>query len=209
MTVDRRAWTFKLTERPQIGAAAFFMSVDDAPLPLGYGSDRLVLMVRDPTSAHAYWDLSKDRINVVVGPHVGGRAFLRLIGVPGGYLLAEYAVPIARGSQDVAFPEADSSYVVELAVMRDYQWVVLARSNVIHAPPKTTRVASMPAVVGAATERAPHVGQGGSVGGSAQMGSEARLAGVDSGFGLASERRFAYRGSEARLAPRDRRTCRS
>ena len=218
--VDQRAWTSKLTDLPQIGAAAFFMSLDDAPLPFGYGSDRLELMVRDPTSAHAYWDVSSDRIIGAVGPHVGGRAFLRLIGVPSGYLLAEYAVPISHGSQDVALPEADSRYMVELAVMRDYQWVVLARSNVIHAPPKTPRVVipgqqpRVPAagvdrefdsgrgdVVGAPAERAPHVGQasGGPawVGGSAQMGSEARL------VGLASELRFAYRGSEARLAPRD------
>jgi len=188
-------------------------------------------MVRDPTSGHAYWDLSNDRISVAVGPDYGGRAFLRLIGVPSGYLLAEHAVPIARGSQDVALPEADSSYMVELAVMRNYQWVVLARSNVIHAPPKTPREAPTPAVVSRAqqprvraegddheldsvgghlvvapTERAPHVGRaaGGpaSVGAAAQMGSETRLRGVGSELRLASELRSAQRGSEARLTPR-------
>ena len=219
--VDQRAWTSKLTDLPQIGAAAFFMSLDDAPLPFGYGSDRLELMVRDPTSAHAYWDLSSDRIIGAVGPHFGGRAFLRLIGVPSGYLLAEYAVPISHGSQDVALPEADSSYMVELAVMRDYQWVVLARSNVIHAPPKTPRVAipaqqpRVPAagadrefdsrrsdVVGAPAERAPRVEQRERVGGSVRMGSEARLVGVDSEFRLASDLRSAQGGSEGRLARR-------
>jgi Domain of unknown function (DUF4912) len=185
-------------------------------------------MVRGPTSAHAYWDLSNDRINVAVGPDYGGRVYLRLIEVPSGYLLAEQAVPIARGSQDVALPEADSSYMVELAGMRNYQRVVLARSNVIHAPPKTPRVATTPAVVSRAqqprvpdeghdreldsagghlveapTEGRPHIGQaaGGParVGESAQMESEARLVRVDSEFGLASELRSAQRGSEARL----------
>ncbi len=185
-------------------------------------------MVRDPTSAHAYWDLSDDRIKVAVGPHDGGRAFLRLIGVRSGYLLAEYAVPIARGSQDVALPEADSSYMVELAVMRNYQWIVLARSNVIHAPPKTPRVATTPAVVSRApqlrvvaeghdreleraggdvmiapAEGAPHVahaaGGPATVGAPAQMESEAGLVGVDSEFRLASELRSGQRGSEARL----------
>ena len=34
------------------------LGFDDAPLPLGYGSDTLELMVRDPMSAYAYWDLS-------------------------------------------------------------------------------------------------------------------------------------------------------
>jgi Domain of unknown function (DUF4912) len=198
------------------------MSLDDAPLPFGYGSDRLELMVRDPGSAHAYWDLSSDRIIGAVGPHFGGRAFLRLIGVPSGYLLAEHAVPIAHGSQDVALPEADSGYMVELAVMRDYQWVVLARSNVIHAPPKTPRLVSRAQqppvpdegvdrdfdsgrgdVVGAPAERAPRFGQAERVGGSVQMGSEARLAGVDSEFGLASDLRSAQGGSEGRLVRRE------
>jgi hypothetical protein len=204
---------------------------DDAPLPLGYGSDRLELMVRDPTSAHAYWDLSSDRINAAIGPHEGGRAFLRLIGVPSGYLLAEHAVPIARGRHDVALPAADSSYMVELAVMRDYRWVVLARSDIMHAPPKTPRVATTPAVVSRAqpprvlaaghdrepdsagghvvvapTVRAPQVGRAGGgpawVGASAHRGSEARLVGVDSEFRLASELRSAQGGSEARLTRR-------
>jgi hypothetical protein len=192
--------------------------LDDAPLPLGYGSDRLELMVRDPTSAHAYWDLSSDRIDAAIGPHEGGRAFLRLIGVPSGYLLAEYAVPVARGSQDVGLPEADSLYVVELAVMRDYRWVVLARSDVIHAPPSTPRVAPTPAVVsGAQRSRVVAEGDGRELeraGGDvvvapaegarhvAQMGSEARLVGVGSEFRLASELRSAQGGSEARLTRR-------
>jgi hypothetical protein len=166
-----------------------------------------------PVFALAYWDLSDDRINAAVGPDDGGRAFLRLIGVPGGYLLAEHVVPIARGSQDVALPEADSSYMVELAVMRNYRWVVLARSNVIHAPPKTPRVATTPAVVSRAPQ--PRVvaegddrelgnvafaaGGPARVGASAQVGSEARLARVESEFRLAAELRSAQRGSEARL----------
>jgi Domain of unknown function (DUF4912) len=188
-------------------------------------------MVRDPTSAHAYWDLSSDRIDTAIGPDEGGRAFLRLIGVPSGYLLAEYGVPIARGSQDVALPEADSSYVVELAVMRDHQWVVLARSDVIHAPPKAPRVAPTPGVVSgpeqprvvaegygreleragghvvvAPTEGARHVAQAvggpGRVGAGAQMGSEARVVGVEPEFRLASGLRSVQGGSEARLTRR-------
>ena len=199
---------------------------DDAPLPLGYGRDTLELMVRDPTSAHAYWDLKVDRINAAVGPHDRRKAFLRLIGVPTGFLLAEYAVPAARGSQAVALPEADSSYLVELAVMHDYQWVVIARSNVIHAPPMTARVASTPVFVSRAQQRrllaegrdreldrgggdlvaaptrgASHVPQAAgapvSMDAPAYMGSETRP------FPAGSELRFAGAGSEARLTRRE------
>jgi len=127
---------------------------DDAPLPLAYGSDTLRLMVRDPTWAHAYWDMSIDRFNDAVGRGGGGggRAFLRLIGVPTGYVLGEQAVWVAHGSHDFALPEADRSYMVELAVIRDYRWVVFARSNVIHAPPTTPRVPIGPAFVAGAQQ---------------------------------------------------------
>jgi Domain of unknown function (DUF4912) len=189
-------------------------------------------MVRDATSAHAYWDLSVDRINAAVGPRDHRRAFLRLIGVPSGYLLAEYAVPAERGSQAVALPEADSWYLVELAVMHNYQWVVLARSNVVHAPPTTARVASTPefvsraqqlrllaesrdrepdraggALVAAPTRRARHVEQAAgapvSMGAPAGIGSETRPLSAGSELRLASEVRFARAGSEARLTRRE------
>jgi len=205
---------------------------DDAPLPPGYGSDTLELMVRDPTSAHAHWDLSVDRINAAVGPRDRRRAVLRLIGVPSGYLWGEYAVPGERGSQAVALPEPDSSYVVELAVMHDYQWVVLARSNVVHAPPTTARVARTPAFVSRAqrlrllaegrdrdfdhaggdpmtapTGGASHVAQAAgaavSMGAPAQMASETPALPAGSELRLASELRFARAGSEARLTRRE------
>ena len=189
-------------------------------------------MVRDATSAHAYWDLGVDCINVALGPHDRRRAFLRLIGVPTGYLRAEYAVPAERGSQAVALPEAGGSYVVELAVMRNYQWVVLARSNVIHAPPATARVASTPAFVSRAEQlrllaesrdREPdraagdpvaapttgvsHVGQAGGPPASrdapARIGSETQPLSAGSELRPASELRFARAGSEARLTRRE------
>ena len=208
------------------------LGFDDAPLPLGYGSDTLELMVRDPMSAYAYWDLSVDRIIAAVGAHGYRRAFLRLIGVPSGYLLAEYAVPAERGSQEVALPEPDSSYVVELAVMQNYQWVVLARSDVIQAPPATARAASTPAFVsraqqlrlpaeghdreldraggdlvaaptGVATRVAQAAGGVASVGAPPHAGSEARLVRAASALPFASEVRFARSGSEARLTRRE------
>jgi len=199
---------------------------DDAPLPLAYGSDTLRLMVRDPTRAHAYWDMSIDRFKDAVGRGGGGRAFLRLIGVPTGYVLGEQAVWVAHGSHDFALPEADRSYMVELAVIRDYRWVVFARSNVIHAPPMTSRVPMGPAFVGGAQQpreavtenlelrptsdrdqvvspdvRASQPAERAAVGRTllgapASIGSEVRPR-VD------SEVRVAQRGSEARLVRRE------
>ena len=109
-------------------------------------------MVRDPTWAHAYWDISIDRINDVVGTRSGGRACLCLIALRTGHVLAEHAVRAERGSHGFALPEADRWYRVELAIIRNDRWVVLARSNVVHAPPKTPRAAREPAFVSRARQ---------------------------------------------------------
>ena len=119
------------------------LRADDAALPLAYGSDTLELMVRDPTWAHAYWDMSAERVMAAVGPFGRQEAFLRLIDVPTGHLVAEDVVWARRGSLGLALPRADRSYAAELAIMcDDFRWVILARSGVVHAPPTLPRVAS-------------------------------------------------------------------
>ena len=207
------------------GGSVAFPERDDAPLPRAYGSDSLELMVRDPTWAHAYWDISIDRFKDAVARGGGGRAFLRLIGVPTGHVLAEHAVWAERGSHGFALPAADRSYLVELAVIRDYRWDVITRSNVVRAPPNTPRAATAPAFVSRASQLPAAEGVtlgpvgdsgqfvpsrmggrpegartavgGGRVGAPRSVGSEARLLPGD------SELRVAGRGSEARLVRRE------
>ncbi|MGO9958285.1 MAG: DUF4912 domain-containing protein [Solirubrobacteraceae bacterium] len=198
---------------------------DDGPLPVAYGSDRLELMVRDPMWAHAYWELSIDRLKEAIESPGGRRAFLRLIGATTGHVLAEHAVRAACGSHDFALQEANSSYMVELAIRRDYRQVVLARSNVVHAPPRTPSPGMAPAFVSRAQQlsaltegrtleltgggdrvwlprvdespqAAPTAAGRTQVGPPAAMGSEPRLR-VD------SEPRLAHLGSEARLIRRE------
>jgi hypothetical protein len=125
----------------------------DAPLPLAYGSNRLVFIVRDPTWAQAYWDTGVARINDAVGSLGGGKAFLRLLGVPTGYLLAEDEVCAERGSHGVALPEADRSYAAELAIVHYGRSVVLARSTAVQAPRIMPRPAAGPAFVSRAQQR--------------------------------------------------------
>lgn len=125
----------------------------DDSLPLAYGTDWLVLMVRDPTWAHAYWDISVARINSAVGSLGGGRAFLRLIDSAAGLLLAEYEVSAKRGQHDIALPEADRSYVVELALVHYGRKEILARSDVVRAPASVRTRASAPTFVSRAQQR--------------------------------------------------------
>ena len=182
-------------------------------------------MVRDPVWAHAYWELSSDRMKDAVESPGRGQAFLRLIGVTTGHVLAEHSIRSARGSHDFPLQAANRSYVLELAIRREYRQLVLARSNVVHAPQGTPRSAAAPAFVSRAQQvRAltegrtleptggevpvltPRVGESpqappstvgrSQVGPPASMGSEPR-------FRLDSEPRPAQLGSEARLIRRE------
>jgi hypothetical protein len=172
----------------------------DAPLPNAYGTDTLVLMVRDPTWAHAYWDISVARIDDAVVSLGGGEAFLRLIGVPTGYLLAEHEVWAEHGSYDVPLPEADHSYAAELAILHDYRKVVLARSTVVQAPPSTSRPAAGPAFVSRPEQRRA-LGQGLTL--ESRSGESSVLLPLNIGgasIAQGSEARLSGSGSEPRLA---------
>jgi hypothetical protein len=201
---------------------------DDATLPDVYGSDKLELMVRGPTSAHAYWEISVDRVKEAGGGPGGRKTFLRLIEVSRGHLLAEQEVSPERGSHNFALPlpNGDSAYVVELAIMRDYQWVVLARSNVIHAPSTTPTAATPPAFV-THPEQARALAEGGALrpvgegdelvppplgvgpqagptaGGQRRVGAPSSAASEARPRGVGSEFRLAPRGSELRLSRRE------
>ena len=139
-----------LAERPHPSVPD---EASDDPLPRAYASDWLVLMVRDPTSAHAYWDISVARVSAALRSLGGGKAFLRLIGLPTGLLLAEHEVPAERGQREIALPEADRSYLVELALLHYGRKEILARSAAVNAPRSVPTRASAPTFVSRAQQR--------------------------------------------------------
>ncbi len=131
----------------------------DECLPTSYGTDRLVLMARDPTCAQAYWEISATRIDEARDSLGGGKAILRLLGVPTGHLVAEHEVCAKHGSYGVALPHPDRAYAAEIAIVRNYRKVVLARSNLVQAPPSTPRPAAAPVFVSREEQR--HAFEGG------------------------------------------------
>ena len=200
-------------------AAPVRSAAGDDRLPLSYGTDTLVFTARDPTRAQAQWDISCARIRDAVGSLGGGRAILRLIGVPTGHLLAEHEVSAARGSYGVPLPEPDHAYAAELAIVRNYRKVILARSNVVEAPPNTPRAAAQPVFVTREQQRRAleHGGIAGvhagdtpaqrplpigdataahttGAGSEARLGARATGPGSGAGRGLGSEQRLARLG---------------
>jgi hypothetical protein len=180
--------------------------VSGAPLPLAYGGDSLVLMVRDPTWSHAYWDMSIERVEAAKASLGGGTAFLRLISVPDRLLLAEYEVAPERGEHGIPLPEPGRSYVAELALIHYGRKAVLARSNVAQGPPRVPTATSAPVFVSRAQQReALATGLTLELLGELQQLSPAQWAGLRAALGAvgapAALVRHASTGSEARLSP--------
>jgi hypothetical protein len=106
------------------------------PLPQSYGNNRLVLMARDPTWAHTYWDIRPARTagaSAALGNR--GRLLLRLRDVASGRLVAEQEVHGEYGKKGMPFPCANRRYAAELSMVSDSTDIVLARSNALRAPP--------------------------------------------------------------------------
>lgn len=117
---------------------------DDVPLPESYGSDRLVLLARDPHCLYAYWDLSPahvERVLATAGPE-GLRTVLRTYDAT---QIAFDATPPAR-FQDFAVAgnarslyayvgKPASSFVAEVGFLRnDGAFFPLARSAPVWTP---------------------------------------------------------------------------
>src|SRR5688572_2936882 len=103
--------------------------------------DRLVLMARDPSFGHAYWEVAPDRIaraRADLGEEA--RGVLRLIDADLEQVLGSVAAIPERGSHVLRFPAGDRAYAVELALeSADGQTHTLLRSNTAEAPPNRPR----------------------------------------------------------------------
>ncbi|AOX01167.1 Rho termination protein [Moorena producens PAL-8-15-08-1] len=120
------------------------VSVDEglAELPEGYGESRIVLMPRDPHWSYAYWDIPNEH-KKELRSQGGQQLALRLYDVTAIKLddqsphsIQEYPCDELAREWYLPMPVSDRDYVVEIGYRcEDGQWLVLARSAPIHAPP--------------------------------------------------------------------------
>ena len=119
-----------------------------------YGSGKLVLMVRDPGHAFVYWDLSEEQLRQTSAAVQGGLLCLRLLRAAPLALVSERTVAGASGWIALELPSPDQAYTAQLAFAGEHSSVLLASSNVAHAPPRTPRpAAASPAFVSAVQRR--------------------------------------------------------
>ena len=108
-----------------------------APIPLHYGQDRVTLLVRDPNSLYAFWELEGPRRAEIAQRH-GPDIFRR-----GSWVLRIHNdadnepldVPVVPESCNWYLSVADDrGYVVELGLAVDGGFIGLARSNHVRTP---------------------------------------------------------------------------
>ena len=113
--------------------------------PQGYGQDKAVLLVRDPYWMLAYWEITSSKIGSLkaqFGEQLinSSRLMLRLLDVNNTAPDSPNSlkdIDISGGSNNwyIQAPNADCSYCVEIGFLTpDGQFIVIARSNVVHTP---------------------------------------------------------------------------
>lgn len=119
-------------------------------LPLGYGDTRIVLQVRDPHWAHAYWDVA-DRTRQQLRTAIGGEAYDRSLFVLRVYDVTDiafdglnahsyYDIHIFEGANNwyLNLSRPNCSFLVDLGLITPAgEFVLIARSNSIRTPRDT------------------------------------------------------------------------
>lgn len=126
----------------QVAAKRFYPT----DLPAGYGSDRVILQVRDPWWLHTYWELTADTRNRLI-QELGEMFFraqpsLRIYDVSNiifdgknahGYFDIDIKFEAANWYIDVGGP--GRSWCVDLGLrLSDGRFIIIARSNVVSTP---------------------------------------------------------------------------
>ena len=123
---------------------------DASEIPLGYGDDKIVLMVRDPYWLYSYWEVTagkKEEIRQTVGDHEynGGKMVLRIYDVTdvrfdGTNSHHFFDIHVGDFAQNwyINAPGANRAYIADLGYLtRSGQFVLIARSNCVTTPRDT------------------------------------------------------------------------
>jgi hypothetical protein len=104
-------------------------------LPKGYGDGRLVCLVRDPSCAYIYWDLSQQQIEQAFGGLGAARAALKLWSTKKGELVREVEVHLEARGWYVRDLVPGSELRVELWALGEHGARLLRAARPLRLPP--------------------------------------------------------------------------
>lgn len=121
---------------------------DDSNLPENYNTNRIVMLLRDPSWGYVYWDVKGGSLGAALEDLRGEQALLRVLRFKNdgkkkapGKLLDSYDIPL--GPEDRGWyinnPNQDSFYQVELVIQGEDCEHVLVRSNLVRVPRAVTK----------------------------------------------------------------------
>lgn len=108
-------------------------------LPEAYGTQRLLLLVRDPHWLYACWDLTIDQIKGYDADAAEGHLVLRLFkDAPRGQPLSEVSLHADSRHWFVHVPEAGATYAAELGYYQRWggRWMSVSISESVQTPPE-------------------------------------------------------------------------
>jgi len=106
----------------------------DYPIPERYDETRIVLMLRDPDWAFAYWDISTSVADKLKSDKDFESLVLRVYDFDDKSFYFDITVQFTDMSWYINLPNRNSSYVIELGYIANKIYTALAESNRIQTP---------------------------------------------------------------------------
>ncbi len=113
----------------------------DADLPERYNETRMVLLLRDPAWAYAYWDVRDDQMDAATSDPGFSGLSLRLVEMDNldmedHTVVDSIDIPVQPEDKRwyINLPQLDTNYYTELIAHYEENWSVLARSNPVTVP---------------------------------------------------------------------------
>jgi hypothetical protein len=117
------------------------VNIDEIPdLPKTYGTNKIVLMIRDPYNGFAYWDIDDETIKKHDLDNAKINKYLKVYDITGGKQIEEcnssfdIMINYKDNSRYINFPRPNSSYIVSLGYYKNNKFVAVLSSNEITLP---------------------------------------------------------------------------
>jgi hypothetical protein len=135
---------------------------DSFPIAVRYNQTKITLMVRDPHWAFAYWDID-DKIREKLPAKEDGRCLVLRVKETDSVPPVSFDIPIQLDDSSwyIYLPHQDCGYVLELGIVSQERFGVLAASNPIRTPREDLSVSGGP-VLDLLSDYNAYVGIGGS-----------------------------------------------
>lgn len=116
---------------------------ENSELPVSYGENKIIIMVRDPQCIFAYWDIAIEKINELKeklkDSWQTSKFILRVYDITdvkteNAHKYSDIAIAVAN-SWYINVDAPDRTYCVEIGVLAENgEFLVIARSNAVHTP---------------------------------------------------------------------------